>query len=343
MWHFEIVRLVLNSLLPLVSLASAVSASFPNPLPLEGDHVYVHDPSLIQRQSDGKYFLFTSHNEAGIITATNLSGPWTEVGSILPNGSSINLPGRNDIWAPDVSLHNGTYYAYYAVSQSGSQNSSIGLATSPSLDPGTWTDHGQVFRTKKNDPYNAIDPNLAIDEHGEPVLTWGSYWDDIFQYSLISDLSAVTGSPKQVAYNSTIIGTTPRPDEGSFLWEHGNFYYLFFSSGQCCGFNASALPAPGVEYKVFVGRSASAHGPFVDANGVDLRSAGGTLVIASHDNVYAPGGEGVFTDMSDGIGRDVFVYHYLLAYGPWAYQEQNATVGLNGIDWSSGWPVLTEL
>ncbi|CDO69897.1 Glycoside Hydrolase Family 43 protein [Trametes cinnabarina] len=154
----------------------SLAANYPDPLKLTGDFVYVHDPSLIQRESDGKYFLFTSHNKAGIITAGDLDGPWTEVGSILPSGSVIDLPGNNDIWAPDVSFHNGQYYAYYAVSVSGSQNSGIGLATSATMDPGTWTDHGQVFRTQTSDPYNAIDPNLIIDENGLPLLTFGSYW-----------------------------------------------------------------------------------------------------------------------------------------------------------------------
>ena len=82
--------------------------------------------------------------------------------------------GNNDIWAPDVSFHNGVYYAYYAVSVSGSMDSGIGLATSTSMDPGTWTDQGEVFRTHTGDPYNAIDPNLIIDENGTPLLTWGT-------------------------------------------------------------------------------------------------------------------------------------------------------------------------
>ena len=84
-----------------------------------------------------------------------------------------DLAGRDDIWAPDVSFHNGQYYAYYAVSTFGSQNSAIGLATSSSMDPGTWTDHGQVFASTTGNAYNAIDPNLVIDEHGSPVLTFG--------------------------------------------------------------------------------------------------------------------------------------------------------------------------
>lgn len=85
----------------------------------------------------------------------------------------MGIAGRDDIWAPDVSLHSGKYYAYYAVSTFGSQNSAIGLATSTSMDPGTWTDLGQVFASSTGAQFNAIDPNVVIDEKGVPVLTFG--------------------------------------------------------------------------------------------------------------------------------------------------------------------------
>ncbi|KAL1950447.1 hypothetical protein VTO73DRAFT_5571 [Trametes versicolor] len=323
--------------LSLSSVASPLATTFPDPLALSGAHVYVHDPSLIQRESDGKYFLFTSHDKAGIITADNLAGPWTEIGSVLPDGSAINLPGNDDIWAPDVSFHNGVYYAYYAVSVSGSMDSGIGLATSTSMDPGTWTDQGQVFATKTGDPYNAIDPTLTIDENGTPLLTWGSYWGDIYQFNLGNDFKTVATDPVQVAHNST----APSPVEGSFVWKNGDFFYLFTSSGQCCSFDPNNLPPAGNEYKVFVGRSASAHGPFVDQAGVDMRNNGGTLVLASHGDVFAPGGEGIFTDSKS--GKDIFVYHYLHSQGSIAYVEANSSLGLNAIDWTSGWPVLTSI
>lgn len=92
----------------------------------------------------------------------------------LPCVADICIAGRDDIWAPDVSYHSGTYYAYYAVSTFGSQDSAIGLATSSSMDPGTWTDHGQVIASSTGDAYNAIDPNLVIDEDGTPLLTFGN-------------------------------------------------------------------------------------------------------------------------------------------------------------------------
>ncbi|KAJ7354462.1 glycoside hydrolase family 43 protein [Mycena albidolilacea] len=320
-----------------LAVASQVGETlFPDPLPIQGPFFFVHDPSLVQRE-DGKYFLFTTHDKAGIITATHLNGPWTEVGSILPRNSTIQLPGRDDIWAPDVSFHNGEYYAYYAVSTFGSQNSGIGLAISQTMEPGSWVDHGLVFNSTTGDEFNAIDPNLSIDEHGNPVLSFGSFWDDIFQVSLSKDLRTVISSPVQASFNST----SPNPEEGAFIWKHDSFFYLFISSGLCCGFVADDLPPAGDEYKVFVGRSKSAHGPFLDKNGLDMRETGGTLVLGSHGNIYAPGGQVIFTDKK--TKKDVFVYHYVPVDSPSPFNDSFSSLGLNGIDWNSGWPVLTAL
>lgn len=85
--------------------------------------------------------------------------------------------------------------------------------------------------------------------------------------------------------------------------------------------------------QVFVGRSSSAHGPFVDKNNRDLRQTGGTLVLASHGTIYAPGGQAIFTDSKS--GKDIFVYHYIPTDSARPYDDSFASLGLNAIDWSS--------
>lgn len=120
------------------------------------------------------YFVFSTDNNIGIFTATTLAGcvflpslrlflklilspgrPWTSVGSVLPSCSEIELDGRCDPWAPDVNFINGLYTVYYAVSTGGSQTSAIGVATSPSMEPGTWTDLGEVISSTPADVFNA--------------------------------------------------------------------------------------------------------------------------------------------------------------------------------------------
>lgn len=128
-------------------LGAAVTAqAFPNPQPCTGVCGYVHDPTVVIRESDGTYFRFATFDDIQIATAPSLQGPWTSEDPMLPDGSSVPISGASadSVWAPDAHLIGDTYYVYYAVSSLGSQNSGIGVATSTSLDSGTWTDHGAL-------------------------------------------------------------------------------------------------------------------------------------------------------------------------------------------------------
>lgn len=58
----------------------------------------VHDPSLIQRSSDKRYFRFSTGNKISYASASSINGPWTNIGSMLPSGSSIDLAGNTDLW-----------------------------------------------------------------------------------------------------------------------------------------------------------------------------------------------------------------------------------------------------
>jgi arabinan endo-1,5-alpha-L-arabinosidase len=64
----------------------------------------VHDPAVIRRTSDGTYFRFSTGNKIQIATASALTGPWTNRGSALPNGSKINKPGNQDLWVGSLCL-----------------------------------------------------------------------------------------------------------------------------------------------------------------------------------------------------------------------------------------------
>ena len=217
----------------------------------------VHDPAVIRRTSDGKYYRFSTGNKITIATAANLQGPWSNVGSALPSGSKINLGGNQDLWAPDISKVGDNYYLYYSVSTFGSQNSAIGLATSPTMDPGSWTDQGQIFASSSGDPYNAIDGNLITLANGKYQLNFGSFWSDIYAVQM-GRPSQTAGSAKQIAFDSS--GT--HAVEGSYMIYRDNYYYLFFSNGICCGYDSSR-PAAGAEYKIKVCRSTSSTGGFV--------------------------------------------------------------------------------
>ncbi|KAM5542571.1 hypothetical protein V8D89_003532 [Ganoderma adspersum] len=320
-------KFFLGALFSLVTLALSV----PNPLP-GSSTIIVRDPAIRYNPDSKKYFVFSTGGLIKIFTSDSLTGPWTRSGFALTNPSKINKAGRDNLWAPDVNFADGIYVMYYSVSTSGSQDSSIGVATSPTMENGTWDDLGQVISSKKGDSYNAIDANLI---HNDGLkLAFGSYHQGIFQIPLSNVTNPTSGPP-----GAHLAGANEEPSEGGFTYKPNSsqYYFQFFSNGATpTNHTTKPPPPPGKEYKVLVGRSKSVSGPFLDMDGNDLTKAAspptGTLVLGSHDNIYAPGGQSVYSDPVS--GRDIIVYHYVPKdrYGGPSY------LGINYLNFTSGWP-----
>lgn len=192
---------------------------------------------------------------------------------------------------------------YYSVSTFGSQESAIGYATSDTMEAGSWADGGSTgIQSTTGEAFNAIDGAL-IQSGSSYSMNFGSFWGDIYQVAMNGAATASSGTNYvQLAYNSS----GSHAVEGSYMYYRSDYYYLFFSSGVCCGYDATK-PAPGAEYRIHVCRSQSVSGPFVDKGGNSCLSGGGTVVLESHDYVYGPGGQGVFSDPDHGT---VLYYHY---------------------------------
>jgi arabinan endo-1,5-alpha-L-arabinosidase len=302
----------------------AGAATYPDPGRVTGN-VTVHDPSMV-RAVDGTYFLFSTHN--GIEARTSRDRiAFTRAGSVLPNGATwaTAYSGNvRDVWAPDVSVHAGLYYLYYAVSTFGSNKSAIGLATSPTAATGSWTDRGLVYDSATSSDYNAIDPSLTVDPDGRWWLAFGSWWTGL----KMIQIDPATG--KQLASNRTRYNLASRTStslgiEAPYVLRHGSFYYLFSSWDLCCrGVNST--------YRVMVGRSSTINGSYVDRSGVALTAGGGTEIVSSHGRFIGPGGQSVIVDGAD----ELLVYHYYDANN-----NGSPTLGINLIGWdTAGWPVL---
>ena len=328
-------RLALSSSVP--THYARQSSTYPPPEPISGNISQIHDPSIIKREIDGTWFRLSTNGNIALASAPSLSGPWTYLGALLPNGSQINISPDQQLWAPDVTNINGTYYCYYAVSTLGSQKSAIGLATSKNLEPDSWTDHG-ILILPSSPRYNLIDPNLIHESPDSPYyLSFGSAWDGIFQTELTSPPTTEQEPTNisNIAQNSSAIA------EGSFqfLWPtpKGKFYYLFFSSGTCCN-TPPNLSAPGDEYKIEVCRSTSPTGVFTDDQGRScLTGNGGKEVLGSHGEVYAPGGQGVYYDAAT-MKMPVVYYHYVNTSVGYDYDDFQ--FGYNYLEFGSGWPVV---
>jgi hypothetical protein len=333
---------LLAGLLGIVA-ALAAGQEAPAQMPFFGNY-YLHDPGTLIKDG-GSYFIYGDGQGISGLTTTDLRN-WSEVSPVFPNSppawTSNSVPGFTGyFWAPDIAYFNGRYNLYYACSQWGTINSAIGLVTSPSLLSPVWTDQGKVIQSNPNfatnattdlTAYNCIDPSIMVDTNGSVWMSFGSYSDGI----LVMQLSPTTGN--RIAPNSPITKVSSSSlaffsngEEGSCLYQHGGYYYLFVNWGSCCS---------GVDstYNIRVGRSTSVTGPYYDRNAVNMNAVnmiggGGTMVLESNARYIGPGHAAIMNDN----GTNWFTYHYYDGnnYG-------NATLGMNRIYWTpDGWPALT--
>jgi arabinan endo-1,5-alpha-L-arabinosidase len=256
--------------------SSPVVSAYANPQACSGVCNNAHDPSVIRRQSDGTYFRFSTGNKVAIHTAPSLSGPWTYKCAMLPSGSSIQLAGNQDLWAPDVVQVGSTYYVTYSVSAFGDNNSGIGLATSTTMDCGSFKDLGTTgVESRDGDNYNAIDSQIFKDGNNYQ-MNFGSFWSNLYQISMANPPLKSTGSKRQLSFEPA--GT--HPEEAAYMVKNGNYYYLFYSVGSCCGYDTNR-PAAGAEYKIKVCRSSSATGSFVSRNLIVMHTVRRLLMMIS--------------------------------------------------------------
>ena len=256
--------------------------------------------------------------------------------------------------APDVHNISGSYYLYYQRTVVGTQESNISLATSSDLE--SWTDLGLVDLPPETAArnYNRIDANLlSVDDGADLYLSFGSFFADIWQVKLLTPTTVNTNdfahlelNTTDYPFNATYTGNDPSEGSYQFYWEGS--YYLFWSSGNCC--NSTQFVPLGDEYKVMVCKSDSPSGEFLDRDGAScLTENGGTQILGTHDNIYAPGGQGVLYD--DSVQSVILYYHYCkcpsfvngqllkLISVPYNNQTGSAQFGWNCMDFDNeGWP-----
>ncbi|KAL4736915.1 Arabinan endo-1,5-alpha-L-arabinosidase B [Aspergillus similis] len=347
---------------------SAAASGFPS---AHGTDLRTHDPSIIK--VGGTFYSYSVGPSITVHQASSLDGPWTEIGALLSGDSVIEKGDRKAPWAANTIFINGQYYCYYSVSNAGCRDSAIGVASSAFPGPGAWTDHGLVIQSgtgEGSDVFplnqsNTIDPNVFVDGDGSAYLNFGSFWSGLWQVPLEEDFVTVKGlqegaidaahlaaEPGKVwrskmansksntvstsnSSGSPVCGdpTGGHPIEGGFLAYHAPYYYMWFSWGRCCEFKDPAMRSDGREYRIRVGRSQSARGPFVDKQGIDLVDGGGETIYGSNGDVFAPGGQGILTDE---VG-DILYYHYLNSSV--SYDFGDARLGYNRLEYVDGWPV----
>jgi arabinan endo-1,5-alpha-L-arabinosidase len=313
------------------------------PITLQGN-LAAHDPSMVK--AGNTYYVFSTGGGLGIRTSTDLIN-WTLQRSVfesVPDWVSTSVGATvTDLWAPDISYHNGTYYLYYAGSQFGKNTSVIGLATNTTLDNSSanykWVDHGLVIQTGTTDDFNAIDPNLTFDADGQPWLALGSWWTGLKLAKLDPSTFKLASSSEKIyslASNYAASGAI----EASYLIYRNGYYYLFASIDLCCRGADST-------YKTVVGRSSTITGPYSNEDGTMMgdqaqftillqgadsnASSAGGATNTQPSNVRGPGGESIYRDGS----TDLIIYHYYDA-------DEGGAIkfSIRKLVWNKGWPTV---
>jgi arabinan endo-1,5-alpha-L-arabinosidase len=126
--------------------------------------------------------------------------------------------------------------------------------------------------------------------------------------------------------------------EAAYVVPRDGYYYLFVSATNCCN-------GPLTGYSVFVGRSASPLGPFVDRDGIPFLSAsvGGTPVLSMNGNRWVGPGHGAIT--TDLAGQDWFLYHAVDMNDPYLDPTDSELhlkrqLLMDPLDWIDGWPTV---
>lgn len=301
--------------------------------------IRVHDPVMIKEGDT--YYLFCTGRGISVYSSKDMKS-WKSEKPVFegpPQWAVEAVPGyRGHTWAPDIAFHDGVYYLYYSVSAFGKNTSCIGLATNKTLNPESpdfkWTDHGKVIQSVPGrDLWNAIDPNLAFDDDGQPWLTFGSFWGGMKLVKMNENLKEV--AEPQVWHT---LSKRPRdfkrddydPGEGAveapFIFKKNGKYYLFVSFDYCCR---------GVEstYKIVVGRADSIQGPYLDKEGLQMDHGGGSLVLQGNAAWHGVGHNSAYTF----DGKDYLVFH-----GYDASDEGRPKLIIREMTWDKeGWPVVT--
>lgn len=246
----------------------------------------VHDP-VMAKEGDTYYLYSTGHNVSSF-SSKDLS-EWTirhSVFSAPPQWAVDSIKGyEGHTWAPDIIYYKGNYHLFYSCSAFGKNTSAIGHAyrrTLSSASDEPWTDTGAVIVSHARDNFNAIDPNIVVDEKGDPWMAFGSFWGGIQLVRLTEDLTSTlkpeklyTICTRQFEGASDVPSRSVNSVEAPFIFKHGDYYYLFVSYDFCCRGLKS-------DYKVVVGRSTRVTGPYVDKDGRELTRGGGSLVVDSN-------------------------------------------------------------
>ena len=290
----------------------------------------VHDP--VMAWEDSTYYMYCTGMGIQQMTSKDLK-TWTvkpePLMTVIPQWTRDSVPGfTHHVWAPDIMRWHGRWWLAYSCSTFGKNGSAIGLLSTRSLARPIWNDEGCIVASReKRDQWNAIDPNFVIDENDQPWMTWGSFWDGIQIVRLDTTMHIAKGEkPRTIArrYNPADRNQAPNPTS---KYAGTNAIEAPFVSWDYCCRGAKS------NYRVAVGRSRKVDGPYLDRDGKDMLTGGGTIFFEGDKKQYEAAGHCAVYHMN---GKDIFICH--------GYSVKNngtAVLVQRNLLWTAdGWPCL---
>jgi arabinan endo-1,5-alpha-L-arabinosidase len=309
-------------------------------LAAQARQVDIHDPAMAK---EGDTFYLYSSGPGITFYSSKDMVTWKLGGRVFPGEPSwakgVASRFNGHVWAPDIIRHNGRFYLFYAVSSPGQNSSAIGVTINTTLNPDApgykWEDQGIVLQSvPRRDLWNAIDPNIIVDENGTTWMDFGSFWSGIKLVKLNSSWTApaepqewhsLAKRERSVLVDDTEPG--PAEIEGPFIFRKGDYYYLFVSWGLCCRGKDST-------YRIMVGRSKDVTGPYLDKEGRSLARGGGSLLLGGNKSWPGLGHNSAYTF----DGKDYLVFH--------AYEAADnglQKLKIAEMTWDAAqWPVIDE-
>ena len=256
--------------------------------------------------NDSGYVSFINANSGKALDLFEFNGnDGANISQWAYNGSDAQL------W--QLKSYNGRSWLYYSISTFGSRVSAIGLTSATSVSAGSWRDDGLVINTTNSNNYNAIDPDLVVAKDGAPWLVFGSWNSGI----KLMRINPMTMKPFGELYS--LASRSGGIEAPTIVYRQG-YYYLFVSVGKCCAGTDST-------YRIAYGRASDIRGPYLDKNGNNMLSGGGSILDAGNSQWVGPGGQDI-------LNTDVMVRH--------AYDAGDNGVPkllISTLNWdSNGWP-----
>lgn len=233
--------------------------------------------------------------------ATATSSEWAPHFPLLHSRDLVNwevqgyvfaaMPGwaKGNFWAPEIAQDRDRFFVYYTAREAASNRLAVAVATAARPE-GPYTDHGVLVAQEAG----SIDPVPFTDAQGVRWLVWKEDGNSrkrptpLWLQRLSDDGLKLVGERREILRNDA--KWEGAVVEGPFVLRRGEYYYLFYSGGACCGRNC--------DYALGMARAKDMRGPW--------EKCPRNPILADNEAWRCPGHGSIATDPE---GRFWLVYH----------------------------------